>query len=891
MAARPTAATTSPQADTHLRVVPDAAPATPAAPPLGVPPARTEPNRLGAGGGWSAAVAAAQDRVREATGQADVLLEELVSVASSLVDAPASAALAEDGEFVRKAWTAGSPGPQVPRLAATDRTVCGEALATGRTQRSETCDESGVGPSSDCCPGSRSHLAVPLVEGDRVLALLSLTSEQPGWFDAGDESAVAVLTGVAARALAGVPLPPHTTPPAAESELPRAALRSLGLWSWDAESGHTTCSPSVAALLGLQPDDVLTLSHLRSVLHPEDLPRFETAVTSHLSGGPGVADTFRICGADGERHVQAWGEVRRRGSYLTGAWGAVVDVTDRERQAAALRSSLAGLRAAQELTGLGVWEWHPREGRLEWSPEMFKVVGLEPGEVQPSLELWQRLVHADDRERAMRPFRLAGEADAGTVETFRLVGVDGRQRHVQAWSTIIPAAGRAGRAVAGAMVDVTRQVRDRMALEQQSCTDPVTQLANRVGFDRRMQTLLADDKRDVGLLLLDLDRFKLVNDSLGHQVGDRLLVDAARRLQRVVPLGSLTARMGGDEFVVVPPPGLGEKQLRDLAQDIVDALRMPYSLGGADEVLFCPVSVGVTTTAGRQVHVDELLTEADLALYRAKDTGRDRYVVFDDQLRERARVRHRAEQMLRGALEEDRLVLQYQPIVDFTHGRVVGAEALVRMRAEDDCTLLPPDTFIDVAEDIGLVVELDCWVIETALNQLTRWLEHAPPTQVPWLAVNVSPRSMEHPRILRTLLDGLRMRGLPPHLIKVELTESSFLTALPGGEKALRQLISERVPVGIDDFGTGYSALAYLARFDLDFMKIDRSFVHAVGQDSRADAVATAIVALAHAHGMRVTAEGIETPRQARRLREIGCDFAQGYHFGRPGDASRILRG
>jgi EAL domain-containing protein (putative c-di-GMP-specific phosphodiesterase class I) len=150
---------------------------------------------------------------------------------------------------------------------------------------------------------------------------------------------------------------------------------------------------------------------------------------------------------------------------------------------------------------------------------------------------------------------------------------------------------------------------------------------------------------------------------------------------------------------------------------------------------------------------------------------------------------------------------------------------------------------------------------------------------------------MEHPRIVRTLLDGLEVRGLPPHLIKVELTESSFLSSLPGGEKALQKLIRHQIPVGIDDFGTGYSALAYLTRFQLDFMKIDRSFVASVGQDSRADSVVTAIVALAHAHRMKVTAEGIETARQARRLREIGCDFAQGFHFGRPGDASRILRG
>jgi len=324
---------------------------------------------------------------------------------------------------------------------------------------------------------------------------------------------------------------------------------------------------------------------------------------------------------------------------------------------------------------------------------------------------------------------------------------------------------------------------------------------------------------------------------------------------------------------------------------VVEALRAPFDINGSGEVLVCPASVGVTSTSGRRVTVDELLSEADLALYRAKDSGRDRYVVFDDALRERAQGRHRAEQLLRAALDENRLVVEYQPIVDFQHGRVIGAEALVRMRAEDGVTLLGPDTFVDVAEDTGLIVDLDCWVITEALRQLSHWWLNAPSSQVPWLAVNVSPRSMEHPRLVKVLLEGLRSRGLPHHLLKVELTEHSFLSTLPGGEASLRQLISSGIPVGIDDFGTGYSALAYLPRFELDFMKIDRAFVAPVGQDPQADAVVTAIVALAHAHGMKVTAEGIETPKQARRLREMGCDYAQGFHFGRPGDASRILRG
>jgi EAL domain-containing protein (putative c-di-GMP-specific phosphodiesterase class I) len=346
--------------------------------------------------------------------------------------------------------------------------------------------------------------------------------------------------------------------------------------------------------------------------------------------------------------------------------------------------------------------------------------------------------------------------------------------------------------------------------------------------------------------------------------------------------------MGGDEFVVVPRPGVGWLQVRRLAKVIVESLRQPYVFADTGEMLVCPVSVGVTSTSGREVGAEDLLSEADLALYRAKDSGRDRYVVFDDALRARARERHLSEQLLRTALERGWLTLRYQPIADMRSGRHVGAEALVRI-SDRDGGLVLPDRFIEVAEDTGLVVELDCWVIDTALDQLARWAAERGPADLPWLAINVSARSMEHPRVVERLLDGLRRRRLPPQSVKVELTEHSFLGALPGGDAALRRLIGSGVPVGIDDFGTGYSALAYLQRFDLDFMKIDRSFVAAVGEEERADAVVTAIVDLAHAHGMQVTAEGIENPVQARRLAEIGCDFAQGFHLGRPVEAALLI--
>jgi diguanylate cyclase (GGDEF)-like protein len=566
-------------------------------------------------------------------------------------------------------------------------------------------------------------------------------------------------------------------------------------------------------------------------------------------------------------------------------------MTARQSETAALQAGRTGLRAARELTGVAFWEWAPATGELMWSPEMFRLAGLVPGALEPSLAHWHHLVHPDDLHLARRLDVEAIDRPSGLGETFRVVGADGRLRHVRAWSVAVavavPGEG-GGRVVHGAAVDVTREVQDRTRLERMSATDPVTGLGNRVAFERRVAQILADPSRDVTLLLLDLDRFKLVNDSLGHQVGDRLLVEVARRLSGVVPGGSLTARMGGDEFVVVPRPGVGWVQVRRLAQTIVETLRQPYVLPESGEMLVCPVSVGVTSTSGREVGAEDLLSEADLALYQAKDSGRDRYVVFDDALRSRARGRHLAEQLLRSALERGWLTLRYQAISDLRTDKVVGAEALVRI-SDRGGGLVLPDAFIEVAEDTGLVVELDCWVIDTALDQVARWHAERADGDLPWLAINVSARSMEHPRVVRRLLDGLRHRGLPPRSIKVELTEHSFLGTLPGGDSALRQLISSGVPVGIDDFGTGYSALAYLQRFDLDFMKIDRSFVASVGENDRADAVVTAIVGLAHAHGMQVTAEGIENAVQARRLAEIGCDFAQGFHVGRPVEAALLL--
>jgi diguanylate cyclase (GGDEF)-like protein len=688
-----------------------------------------------------------------------------------------------------------------------------------------------------------------------------------------------------------------------------------------------TWSSPVARLLGLPAEADLDLATIRDALAGADRGRFDVAVQAIVSGR-GVAGALRLRTRDGQaKHAYAWSEVRRDpDGTLLGAWGGVVDITAFERDADSLRSGLAGLRAAQELAGLATWEWRPESQELIWSDEMYRLVGVSGETFEPDLERWHAFIHPDDLDRARRvDVDLESEnpagADDGCVETFRLIGAGGEIRHVQSWATPGRAPDGTITAVYGATIDVTRQIRDRMELERIAATDPVTGLGNRGAYERRLHLMLRACAPTPGMaenalsvLLLDLDRFKVVNDSLGHETGDRLLIEVARRLVAVVPDGSLIARMSGDEFVVVAPLGWSQAQVVGLAQTVLEALRAPYVLPESGEVLICPGSVGIAGNRNRPGSTGaDLLREADIALHRAKGAGRDGYAVFDDSLREETRERRRAEQRLRLALAGDALTLEYQPIIDLASNRIIGAEALVRLQdPEGGVELIAPGQFLDIAEKTGLIVDVDTWVINTVIDQLREWthdtdrlraadarlVDHSAQSasgrgqfQTPWLAINLSARSTEHPGLAFHLIDAVRRGEFGPEKLKVELTEQAFVNADPAVESALRQLISAGIGVGIDDFGSGHSALSNLQSYSFDFMKIDRSFVAPVGADSRADAVVTAIVDLAHAHGMRVIAEGVESGRQARRLREIGCDYAQGFHFGRPGQASAIIRG
>jgi diguanylate cyclase (GGDEF)-like protein len=436
---------------------------------------------------------------------------------------------------------------------------------------------------------------------------------------------------------------------------------------------------------------------------------------------------------------------------------------------------------------------------------------------------------------------------------------------------------------------ISRDVRERRALEDrlrhQAEHDLLTGLPNRVPLLARLEQALADadEHRLVAVLFFDLDRFKVVNDSLGHQAGDRLLAEVARRVQRAVRDGDLAGRFGGDEFVVVCADVASIDEALSLAQRVRDGVGGRFDLYGDELPL--SVSVGVAVSDG-EATPDEVLRDADAALYEAKARGRDAVALFDAELRRRAVDRLDVEQSLRRALEFDELRIAYQPLVELATGRVVALEALVRWSHPERGELLPAD-FLGVAEETGLILPIGAWVLDQACADAGGWPAIEPGGDPPALFVNVSPRELLGGGLVERVQQAMARHALRPRQLHLEITEQALMVDVAQAEAVIQRIRALGTRFALDDFGTGHSSLAHLRHFPIGVVKIDRSFVQSL-DDPITAAITEAVIGLAHQVDTQTVAEGIEDDRQLRRLRTMGCQWGQGRHLVPPLSAEEV---
>ena len=444
-------------------------------------------------------------------------------------------------------------------------------------------------------------------------------------------------------------------------------------------------------------------------------------------------------------------------------------------------------------------------------------------------------------------------------------------------------------ALANVLADALERQATEDRMRHRALHDALTGLPNRVLFLDRLDQALSRQRRSksaAGVLFLDLDHFKLVNDSLGHQVGDELLAAVAPRIKQAVRASDTVARFGGDEFGILLEDVSGDREAVETAQRIAAVFTRPFVLAGREH--FVTTSIGIAIARGGEL-AEELIRDADAAMYRAKEHGRARYELFDEVMRGRAIARLRIENDLRRALERHELRLEYQPVITLSGHRIVQVEALLRWDHPERGVVSPGD-FIPVAEENGLIEPIGRWVLEQACRQAVQWQTERPRDAPLCVSVNLSTIQVAKRGVADAVAEVLAVTHLPPHCLSLEVTESAMVRDVATLADSLHALKALGLRIVLDDFGTGSSSLGYLTHLPLDAIKVDRSFVDGLGHDRRDTAITQAIVAMAQALSLQVVGEGVETEEQAEALSALGCQLAQGFLFAPPVAPAEIER-
>jgi diguanylate cyclase (GGDEF)-like protein/PAS domain S-box-containing protein len=546
----------------------------------------------------------------------------------------------------------------------------------------------------------------------------------------------------------------------------------------------------------------------------------------------------------------------------------------------------SSLAEAQSIARLGSWEIDLATDRMSWSRELYRLFGFRLDE-QPTYQALIDRTHVEDRAAFTDAVRATTAGRMSFKVEHRLALPQGTQRWVRSRGRVERDASGEPLRLLGTALDVTEQKAAQAALLHQSFHDPLTGLPNRLLLLDRLSQALRRSAREglaVGVVHIDVDRFKVINDSLGHPAGDQLLVALATRLAEFARPGDTLARIGGDEFVLLCDGLSGQAEAVLIAERIGSTTAEPLEWDGGQVVI--SVSAGIALAASADVDPDSLLRDADAAVHRAKAQGRARSAVFAKSMRVSAIGRLDTEMALRQSIGDGDLVLHYQPIVGLVDGRVLGHEALVRWQ-HPTRGLLGPDQFIAIAEETGLIVPLGAWVLREACMQAKQFQARSPMWSGLTMSVNLSGGQLGQHDLVELIAGAHQDGDLSPEHLQLEMTESVLMDDAPNTITILRSLKDLGVLLGVDDFGTGYSSLAYLKRFPVDVLKIDRSFVSGLAEGVEDSAIVAAVVSLADTIGLRTIAEGVETAAQRRILVDLGCPRAQGFLFARPMTAAQ----
>ena len=543
----------------------------------------------------------------------------------------------------------------------------------------------------------------------------------------------------------------------------------------------------------------------------------------------------------------------------------------------------------------GLWHWDLSADRAHFSLRWRELLGLAHEPLEDSIAEWLDRVHPEDRERVQSELRAHLDGSTPLYECeHRLQHHGGAWRWMLCRGRVSRAADGRARQFAGSLSDVTHRRQAEEQLAHRSFYDTLTELPNRALFHDRLRHALRRAARRAdyvfAVLLLDLDRFKVINESLGHFAGDRLLVMIARRLELSLRPGDSVARLGGDEFAILLDDIRDASDAIKVADRVHGELSAPFNIGGQE--LFISSSIGIATSLTGYQRPEDVLRDADTAMYRAKASGRARHALFDTAMHAHAVQQLQIERDLRRAVERHEMRVHYQPIISLATGRIGGFEALVRWTHPERGPVSPGD-FIPIAEETGLIVPLGRWVLRQACMELATWQRKLGNPRACTLSVNLSSKQLNQPDLAHQIAQILVETGIAGDQLQLEITESAILEHPDAAKTILLKLKELGLKLSIDDFGTGYSSLSYLQRFPIDSLKIDRSFVQHLGQERGIESddarIARTIVMIGRNLGKSVVAEGVETAAQLSLMRSVECDHAQGYFFSKAVDGDSAL--